>query len=208
MRIADTFTSNIYIKKLNWLPAKLDAESDFLARTGILRPSIMGRGPGCGQEGIVQSRAAQQPSKNDKTVHSCSKNTAAVRSNTKHWSPRAFQIPRHDGDEDEKGVVALKGNLRGTPWGVWVQETVHWLEPARDEGRGSEWDLLLRPETVVTSWNTEQSLTLMDPPPPKKPLSDWWCCSCFRTSRNWGWSATWRKKKEHWGKTHHLHADE
>lgn len=54
-----------------------------------------------------------------------------MQSNTKRWSPRAFQIPRPDGDEDEKGAVALEGNLGGTPRGVWVQETVHRLEPGR-----------------------------------------------------------------------------
>lgn len=63
MRIADTFTSNIYITKLNWLPAKLNAESYFLPRAGVLHPSIMGRGPGSRREGIVPMRAAQQPSK-------------------------------------------------------------------------------------------------------------------------------------------------
>lgn len=46
-----------------------------------------------------------------------------------HGSPPAFQIPRRDGDEDEKGAVALEDNLRWTPGCVWVQETVHRLEP-------------------------------------------------------------------------------
>lgn len=66
MRIADTFTSNMYITKLNWLPAKLHAESYFLQRTGLLHPSIIRRDPGSEQEGIVPSRAAQQPSKTTK----------------------------------------------------------------------------------------------------------------------------------------------
>lgn len=61
MRIADTFTSNIYVTKLNRLPAKLNAESHFLSRTGALYPITMVTGPGSKQEGIVPSRAAQQP---------------------------------------------------------------------------------------------------------------------------------------------------
>lgn len=63
MRIADSFTSNMYIAKLNWLPAKLNAESYFLSRTGVLHQGVMGQGPGSWQEGIVPRRAAQQPSK-------------------------------------------------------------------------------------------------------------------------------------------------
>lgn len=55
-----------------------------------------------------------------------------------HGSPPAFQIPRRDGDEDEKGAVALEDNLRWTPGGVWVQETVHRLEPGGDTEAGSE----------------------------------------------------------------------
>lgn len=153
MRIADPFTSNIYIKKLNWLPAKLNAESYFLARAGVLHPSIMRRGRGSGQEEIVSNRAAQQPSKTIKDRAGCSKNTAAARSDTEHWSPQAFQIPRHDGDEDEKGAVALKGNLRGAPWGVWIQETVHRLEPEKRDKR-------VRYRWMETWWSKVKSVWL------------------------------------------------
>lgn len=40
----------------------------------------------------------------------------------------------------------------------------------------------------------------MDPPPQEKPLSNWWCCSCFQTSHNWGWSARWNTAKKTWEK--------
>lgn len=53
---------------------------------------------------------------------------------SKHGSPPAFQIPRRGGDEDEGGAVALEDNLRRTPRGVWVQKTVHRLEPAGERG--------------------------------------------------------------------------
>lgn len=91
-----------------------------------------------------QSRGGphSSPVKLLKTTHNCSKNTAAAQSYTKHWSPQAFQIPRQDGDEDEKGAVALKGNLGGTPWGVWVQEAVHRLESGRERLGDAESDLL------------------------------------------------------------------
>lgn len=61
MRIADTFTSNKYVTKLNRLPAKLNAESHFLSRTGALYPVTTVTSPGPEQEVIVSSRAAQQP---------------------------------------------------------------------------------------------------------------------------------------------------
>lgn len=65
-----------------------------------------------------------------------------------HGSPPAFQIPRRDGDEDEKGAVALEDNLRWTPGGVWVQETVHRLEPGGDTDAGSE--MLLQRQKLIT----------------------------------------------------------
>lgn len=43
MRIADTFTSNIYVTKLNRLPAKLNAESHSLSRSGALCPMTVVR---------------------------------------------------------------------------------------------------------------------------------------------------------------------
>lgn len=85
-----------------------------------------------------------------------------------HGSPPAFQIPRRDGDEDEKGAVALEDNLRRTPGGVWVQETVHRLEPGGDTDAGSE--LLLG--TKAEDENLGDALTSMDPPRRKRPLSN------------------------------------
>lgn len=64
MRIADTFTSNMYITKLNWLPAKLNDESYFLQSWSPLTvPHNTGWGSGSREEGRVSRRAAQQPSK-------------------------------------------------------------------------------------------------------------------------------------------------
>lgn len=130
MRIADTFTSNIYITKLDRLPAKLHAERHFLSRSGALHPVAVARGSGAPNR-KEQSRVGphSSPDKLEKAARNCSQNTAAAQSNMEHGSPPAFQIPRRDGDEDEKGAVALEDNLRWTPGGVWVQETVHRLEP-------------------------------------------------------------------------------
>lgn len=104
-------------------------------RAEVLRPYPIIRDEALAPERKEESRGGphSSPVKLLKTMHHCSKNTAATWSNTKHWSPRAFQIPRQDGDEDEKGAVALIGNLGRTPRGVWVQETVHRLEPGRQE---------------------------------------------------------------------------
>lgn len=130
MRIADTFTSNKYITKFNRLPAKLDAESYFLSRSGALGPVTTVTGPGSKQEGIVPSRAAQQPR--------LTRKDCTEQSDVRHRSPPAFQIPRHGGDEDGKGAVVLEDNLRRTPRGIGVQKTVHRLEPAGDTDTGSE----------------------------------------------------------------------
>lgn len=149
MRIADTFTSNIYITKLNRLPAKLHAKSHFLSRSGALHPVAVARGSRL-QTGRNSPRVGphSSPDKLEKAARNCSQNTAAAQSNMEHGSPPAFQIPRQDGDEDEKGAVALEDNLRWTPGGVWVQETVHRLEPGGDTDSGSE--LLLRRQKPIT----------------------------------------------------------
>lgn len=85
-----------------------------------------------------QSRVGphSSPDKLEKAARNCRQNTAAAQSNMEHGSPPAFQIPRRDGDEDEKGAVALEDNLRWTPGGVWVQEAVHRLEPGGGGHRG------------------------------------------------------------------------
>lgn len=77
-----------------------------------------------------------------------------------HGSPPAFQIPRRDGDEDGKGAVALEDNLRWTPGGVWVQETVHRLEPGGGTGAGSE--LLLQRQKLKTGRRSSPRWILLD----------------------------------------------
>lgn len=125
-------------------------------------------GRGHGSEGgaggnSLKMRPHSSPVKLLKTAMAAAR-TQQLRGLTPNTGPHEpFRYRGTMGDEDEEGAVALKGNLGGAPRGVWVQQTVHRLEPGQQRKEGSE----SQPRKTVDSvcQRVRPSLTLMDPPP-------------------------------------------
>ena len=149
MRIAETFTSNIYIiSKLNtWLPAKAKCWKQLPAweeegpglyspRSGcraLLRLIETGRKEGS-QDGPHSSPVKTTTRPNT----TAAKKSAVWRSNKPNAGLHGpFRYRGLNEDEDEKEQSPLEGNLRRTPRGVWVQEAVHRPEPGRTRERES-----------------------------------------------------------------------
>lgn len=88
-------------------------------KLGSSTQTARGRGPGSRQEGSVPRRAAQQPSKTikDHAPPRQKHGGRAVLIPKNAWSQRAFQIPRRDEDEDEKGAVPPKRKPEGDTTG-------------------------------------------------------------------------------------------
>lgn len=121
-------------KKLKWLPAKFKRWKLLPSQSRPPAPERYGdKVSGSGEEGKVQRWAAQQPSKTIKDPllqQEHSSNTVRYQNTGPH---EPFRYRGKAGDEDEKGAVALEGNLWGAPRGVWIQETVHRPEPGRQQ---------------------------------------------------------------------------
>lgn len=126
-------TSNIRDVKHSWLPAMPGAKFFFFPEETWAPVSGAQAGNSyTRQEGSIQRRAAQQPSKENIQGRILLQQKVATWANTTLVSG-AFQIPRRSWDEDTRGVlVTLIGNLRRTPRSVRIEQTVHRLKPARE----------------------------------------------------------------------------